>query len=222
MRGRDCASTLAGWSESRVIRAMRAWRRGCAMLAPWFRATPFAAAHHYRDRTLPVRAPARPPRAVERLARSLPPANPSSLWIIDLPGPAGLWLAYLLRRRLRVAVALGFDGWYDPEGRLDGRAEIPLLLTLGERLRGTRPRAEAGVVLDRGRLGGEVSSLRLDNRYSLGPEDFPPLEHLRLAGRLAVCVFTEGGVAPDLGAWLDDVRPAVAVEIVTGLEARAA
>jgi len=214
--------TLAGWPESRIIASMRAWRRGCSMLVPWFRATPFAAAHHYRDRTLLVRAPARAPLAVERLARALPSADPSALWIIDLPGTAALWLGYLLRRRLGLALALGFDGWYDPEGCLDGRAEIPLLLTFGERLRGTHPRTEAGLLLDRERLKTEASPLRLDNRYSLGPEGFPPLEHLRRAGRRSVCVFTEGGVAPDLGAWLDDVRPAVAVEIVTRFEARAA
>jgi hypothetical protein len=166
--------------------------------------------------------PARPPCAVERLASTLPPADPSALWVLDLAGTTALWLGYLLRRRLGLAVALGFNGWYDPEGDLDGRAEIPLLLGLGERLRGTRPRAEAGLILDRGRLTEDSSVTRLDNRYSLGQEDFPPLEHLCHAGRRTVYVFTEGGVAPDLGAWLDDVRSAVAVEIVEGIEAHAA
>ncbi len=222
MGRRGDARTLAGWSESRIIASMRGWRRGCSVLMPWFRATPFAAAHHYRDRQLPLRTPARPPCVVERLASTLPPADPSVLWVLDLAGPTALWLGYLLRRRRGLAVALGFNGWYDPEGCLDGRAEIPLLLGLGERLRGTRPRAEAGLILDRGRLTEESSVTRLDNRYSLGPEDLPALEHLRHAGQRTVRVFTEGGVAPDLAAWLADVRPAVAVEIVAGLEAPAA
>lgn len=222
MRRRAAATPLAGWSESRIIASMRAWRRGCALLVPWFRATPFAAAHHYRDRTLPVGTPARPPLAAERLARGLPSADPAALWILDLPGTVGLWLGYILRTRRGLVVALGFNGWYDPDGCLDGRAEIPLLLALGERLGSRRARAEAGLLLDRGRLAAEASPRRLDNRYSLGPEDFPSPEHLRLAGRRTVRVFTQGDVAPDVSTWLDDVRSAVGVEIVTGIGAHAA
>lgn len=214
--------TLAGWPERRIVGAMRGWRRGCRALLPWFRATPFAAAHHYRDRTLLVTAPAKAPLEIERLERALPAAEPSTLWILDLPGGAGLWVSYLLRRRRGLALALAFNGWYDPQGCLDGRLEIPLLLALGERVRETRHGAEAGLIFDRQRLGPPASAMQLDNRYHLGEEDFPSLEQLRHAGRRRICVFTEGGIAPDLGVWLDDVRAAVPVEVVMDVEARAA
>jgi hypothetical protein len=213
--------TLDRWSERRVIGAMRGWRVGCRVLLPWFRATPFAAAHHYRDRTLHVTAPAEPPRAIQQLTEGLPPVDPSTLWVVDLPGVAALWFAYRLRRRRAAAAALVFNGWYDPEGCLDGRAEVPLLLALGERLRGLRPRAEAGLVFDRCRLGTPTAA-RLDNRYRLGEEDFPSLEQLRETGRRRITVFTEGDVAPDLAVWLDDVRSEAPVQIVAGIEARVA
>ena len=81
------AGTLAAWPEARVTQAMRAWRRGAGPLEPWFRATPFAAACHYRDRALPVKDHGAPPRAVENLLRLLPAPDPRTLWIFDLPGP---------------------------------------------------------------------------------------------------------------------------------------
>jgi hypothetical protein len=222
MRRRVAATILAGWSETHIIESMRAWRRGCSVLAPWFRATPFASAHHYRDRDLRVRTRGRPPSAIEQLALALPPAEASVLWILDFPGTVALWLGYILRQRRGLALAVGFNGWYDPEGCLDGRAEIPLLLGLGARLRNTRPRMEVGLMLDRDRLAAAPDAMRLDNRYHLGEEDFPPLEHLRRAGWRAVFVFTDGAVAPDLGVWLDDIRSGVTVEIVAGVEVRAA
>src|SRR5215831_12846893 len=216
------APTLAGWPESRIIAAMRAWRRGCEGLAPWFRATPFASAHHYRDRALRVSVPARPPATVERFVRTMPRADASTLWVLDFPGVVALWLAYVLRRQRGLTLALGFNGWYDPEGCLDGRAEIPLLLQLGERLRHRRPRMEIGLLLDRRRAGVAPDATRLDNRYGLGEEDFPSLEYLRRSRCAAVSVFTEGDVAPDLGAWLDEIRAGLKVEVVAGVEVLAA
>ena len=221
--GRDrSAPTLAGWPESRIIAAMRAWRRGCEVMAPWFRATPFASAHHYRDRALRVSVAARAPATVERFVRTLPRAEASVLWIFDFPGVVALWLAYVLRRQRGLTLALGFNGWYDPEGCLDGRAEIPLLLQLGERLRHRRPRMEIGLLLDRRRAGVAPDVTRLDNRYGLGEEDFPSLEYLRRSRCAVVSVFTEGDVAPDLGAWLDEIRAGLRVEVVSGVEVRAA
>jgi len=221
--GRDrSAPTLAGWPESRIIAAMRAWRRGCEGMAPWFRATPFASAHHYRDRALRVSVAARAPATVERFVRTLPRAEASVLWIFDFPGVVALWLAYVLRRQRGLTLALGFNGWYDPEGCLDGRAEIPLLLQLGERLRHRRPRMEIGLLLDRRRAGVAPDVTRLDNRYGLGEEDFPSLEYLRRSRCAVVSVFTEGDVAPDLGAWLDEIRAGLRVEVVSGVEVRTA
>jgi hypothetical protein len=121
-----------------------------------------------------------------------------------------------------LTLALGFNGWYDPEGCLDGRAEIPLLLQLGERLRHRRPRMEIGLLLDRRRAGAAPDATRLDNRYGLGEEDFPSLEYLRRSRCAAVSVFTEGDVAPDLGAWLDEIRAGLRVEVVSGVEVRTA
>ena len=60
------AGTLAAWPEARVTQAMRAWRRGAGPLEPWFRATPFAAACHYRDRALPVKDHGAPSSGPER------------------------------------------------------------------------------------------------------------------------------------------------------------
>ena len=218
MGGRNAVPTLDGWPESRIIASMCAWRRGCKRLAPWFRATPFAAAYHYRDRALLVSAPARPPAAIERFARTLPRADASVLWVLDFPGVVALWLGYLLRERRGLALAVGFNGWYDPDGCLDGRGEIPLLLKLGERLRGIRPRMEVGLSLDRQRAGAAPGPTRLDNRYGLGEEDFPSLEYLRASRCAAVAVFTEGTVAPDLSAWLDEVREGLRIEVVAGVE----
>ena len=221
--GRDgSAPTLAGWPESRIIAAMRAWRRGCEGMAPWFRATPFASAHHYRDRALRVSVAARAPATVERFVRTLPRAEASVLWIFDFPGVVALWLAYVLRRQRGLTLALGFNGWYDPEGCLDGRAEIPLLLQLGERLRHRRPRA-GDRARDRSPCAGVApDATRLDNRYGLGEEDFPSLEYLRRSRCAVVSVFTEGDVAPDLGAWLDEIRAGLRVEVVSGVEVRTA
>ncbi|HWN90686.1 MAG TPA: hypothetical protein VNQ15_04730, partial [Verrucomicrobiae bacterium] len=128
------AGTLAAWPEARVARAMRAWRRGAGPLEPWFRATPFAAACHYRDRTLPIKHRGSPPRAVETLLGLLPVPERHTLWIFDLPGPLALRLAYALRQQRALTAALAWNGWYDPRGVLDGREEISLLLALGAKL----------------------------------------------------------------------------------------
>ena len=168
---------LAEISERRALGAMRAWRRGVGALEPWFRATPFAAAHHYRGRGLRPLSGTRAPAAVERLLRSLPSPSPHTLWIFDLPGPLALWLAYGLRKRLGLASALAWNGWYDPRGALDGREEIPLLLTLARRLARLPARRGACLLFDSARHG-EKREGALDNRYTLGEEDAPSLEHL--------------------------------------------
>ena len=196
-----------------MIGAMRAWRRGCRALLPWFRATAFASAYHYRDRTLNVAAPGTAPADVDRLARTLRPLGPSTLTVVDLPGATALWLAYLLRRRHRLAVALAFNGWYDPEACLDGRREIPLLLALGERLRGVGAGAEAALVFDRHRVLPVSAPARLDNCYRLGDEDVPSAEQLRSAGCRRVRLVTSGEPAPDLADWLSAIGAQIPVEI---------
>ena len=122
------ARALPANSEASVLGTMVAWRRGVGALEPWFRATPFAAALHYRERVPRAAVAASAPSPVERLLRSLPSPDPRALWIFDLPGPLALWLAYGLRRRFGMAGALAWNGWYDPRGVLDGSEEIPLLL----------------------------------------------------------------------------------------------
>ena len=194
------AGTLAAWPEARVTQAMRAWRRGAGPLEPWFRATPFAAACHYRDRALPVKDHGAPPRAVEELLRLLPAPDPRTLWIFDLPGPLAIWLAYALRRRRALTAALAWNGWYDPRGILDGREEIPLLLALGAKL-GHAPARGVYLLLDSSRHA-EPRSARLDNRYALGEEDVPTLEHLADMGvtRARAWAWTEP--EEDLAAYL--------------------
>ncbi len=117
-----------------MLTAMRTWRHGCGPLEPWFRATPFAAAHHYRDRGLPMPRAGGVPAAAARFVATLPAPARRTLWILDLPGPLGLWVSYALRRRWGLSPALAWNGWYDPRGVLDGREEIPLLCALARRL----------------------------------------------------------------------------------------
>src|SRR5262249_46241284 len=107
-------------SETRALSAMRAWRRGVGALEPRVRATHFASAHHYRGRISCPPRRERGPAQLERLLRELPAPARDTLWIFDLPGPLALLFAYELRRRFGVASALAWNGWYDPEGALDG------------------------------------------------------------------------------------------------------
>lgn len=215
------AGTLAEWSESRIVRAMRAWRRGCVGILPWFRATPFAAANHYRDKALRVTAPRAVPLGAATLASVLPTWDRTTFWVIDVHAPTALWLAYVLRRKRGLALALAFNGWYDADGALDGRAEIALLLALGERA-AARTHGEAGLVCERSRLDAPTDGDHLDNRYQLGDEDLPAPDQLRLLGRRRVCIFTEHGIASDLAAWADALRADMPVDVVDDLESRAA
>ena len=209
--------TLGAWPEPRILRAMRGWRRGCGPLLPWFRATPFAAAHHYRDRALLVGAPTVAPTAVKRLVRALPPPARQSLWIFDLPGPAALWLGYELRRRWRLASALCWNGWYDPRGVLGGREEIPLLLRLGLRLLGWPATRGACLFFDAGRHGEPAPAVDpaswLDNRYSLDEDDAPTLEQLVAMGIRRAHVYSGGEPAPDLAAYVAYLERAMPVDV---------
>src|SRR5258706_13366809 len=128
---------------------MRRWRQGCAATLPWFRATPFASAHHYRDRALPIALPGRAPH-VDALVASLPTWDRTTFWVIDTRAATALRLAHALRLKRGLLVALAFNGWYDPDGALDGRAEIALLLALSER--SGRTHGEAGLVCERERI----------------------------------------------------------------------
>lgn len=128
------------------------------------------------------------------------------LWILDLPGPLALEVAHALRRRRSVASALCFNAWYDPRGVLDGRAEIPLLLTLGERL-ATAPAARGACLVFDARRHEPASPALLDNRYRLGDEDAPTIEHLRAAGYRGVTAITEGEPAPDDSAPVPHAMP---------------
>jgi hypothetical protein len=169
-------------------------------LEPWFRATPFAAACHYRERALPIKDHGSPPRAVEELLALLPSPEPRTLWIFDLPGPPALWLAYVLRRRRALTPALAWNGWYDPRGVLDGREEIPLLLALGAKLE-RAPARGAYLLLDSSRHA-EPRSARLDNRYALGEEDVPTLQHLAAMDVTRARAWTWSAPAEDLAAYL--------------------
>jgi hypothetical protein len=209
--------------EERVLAAMRAWRAGCGALLPWFRATPFAAAHHYRER-LPIARPGRMPSATARAVRALPPPRRATLWIFDVPGPEALWLACGLRRRFRLGAALCFNGWYDPRGVLDGRAEIPLLLGLAKRLAPPRRSAPACLIFDADRqreVVGRPEAL-FDNRYTLGDEDAPSLDQVRAAGWREVRAHAWREPAKDLLAYLEylDRELPVSIERELGLAHR--
>src|SRR5262249_44175532 len=99
------------------------------------------------------------------------------------------------------------------EACLDGRREIPLLLALGERLRGVGAGAEAALVFDRHRVLPVSAPSRLDNCYRLGDEDVPSAEQLRSAGCRRVRLVTSGEAAPDLADWLSGIGAQIPVEI---------
>ena len=206
-------------SETRALAAMRAWRRGVGALEPWFRATPFAAAHHYRGRIPDATRRERGHARLERLLRELPSPARDTLWIFDLPGPLALRLAYELRRRFGVASALAWNGWYDPEGALDGRHEIPLLLDLGKRIARVPARRGACLLLDSARHD-EKRAGALDNRYFLGEEDVPSLEHLHEMGVRRVRAWIWRRPAEDLAAYLAYLRTRLRVTVTTEIGRR--
>jgi len=188
-------------SEARVLGAMTAWRRGVGALEPWFRATPFAAALHYREGLPRAAGPTRAPPSVEKLLRSLPSPDPRALWIFDLPGPMALWLAYGLRRRLGMASALAWNGWYDPRGALDGSEEVPLLLALGRRLVRVPARRGGCLIFDSARHADKKPGA-LDNRYALGEEDAPSIEHLTAMSIHRARAWSWEAPGEDLSAYL--------------------
>lgn len=208
--------TLAAWPEPRVLRAMRAWRRGVGALEPWFRATSFAAALHYRDRSLRI-VTGDTPAMAGAILRLLPAPEPSTLWIFDLPGPLALWTAYALRRRLGVGAALAWQGWYDPRGVLDGRREIPLLLGLADRIARLGTRRGACLVLDSLRQAPRAAGA-LDNRYLLGEEDAPASEHLEEMGIKRVRAWIWGKPGEDVSAYLAYLARRFPTRRVDGLE----
>ena len=203
----------AAVSEARARSAMRAWRRGVGALEPWFRATPFASAHHYRGSGLPGRGDPAMPAPVERFLHGLSAPEPHTLWIFDAPGSTALWLAYGLRRRFGMGAALAWNGWYDPRGVLDGREEIPVLLALSSRLARLRASGRACLLFDSRRHVAKIAEA-LDNRYTLGDEDAPSLEHLSLMGIRRVRAWIWEAIAEDLGAYLEYLRTGLAVHVV--------
>jgi hypothetical protein len=206
-------------SEERALSAMRAWRRGVGALEPWFRATPFASAHHYRGRIPNASRRKKEHARLERLLRELPFPVRDTLWIFDLPGPVALWFAYELRRRFGIASALAWYGWYDPEGTLDGREEIPLLLGLGRRIARVPARRGACLLLDSARHG-EKRVGALDNRYLLGEDDLPSLEHLHELGVRRVQAWVWHRPAGDLAAYLAYLRTRLRVTVTPGISRR--
>jgi len=206
-------------SETRALSAMRAWRRGVGALEPWFRATPFASAHHYRGRIPSAPRREREHARLERLLRELPSPAPDTLWVFDLPGPLGLRLAYELRRRFGIASALAWNGWYDPEGVLNGRHEIPLLLDLGTRIARVPARRGACLLLDSARHG-EKRAGALDNRYRLGEEDMPSREHLHEMGVRRVRAWIWQRPAEDLAAYLAYLRTRLRVAVTAEIGRR--
>jgi len=210
---------VAAISEARALAAMRAWRSGVGALEPWFRATPFAAAHHYRGCTPRAHSRLAAPGPVEQLLLSLPKPAPATLWIFDLPGPFALWLAYGLRRRFGMASALAWNGWYDPRGVLDGGEEIPLLLALGKRLERVPARRGACLVFDSARHAGKKAGA-LDNRYALGEEDAPSLEHLQAMGVRRVHAWAWHAPGEDLAAYLAYLRTRLPIALTATVDRR--
>jgi hypothetical protein len=205
-----------------MLATMRAWRHGCGPLEPWFRATPFAAAHHFRDRALPIpRAPG-VPVAAARLVATLPAPARRTLWIFDLPGPLGLWVSYALRRRWGLSPALAWNGWYDPRGVLDGREEIPLLCALARRLPRPSGRGGGAILFDSRRQraippGTSSPARYLDNRYVLNEEDAPGIEQLGAMAIERVFAWSWGEEAEDLRAYLDYLGGGLVVRRETDL-----
>lgn len=206
-------------SEARALGAMRAWRRGVGPLEPWFRATPFAAAHHYHGRRPGRRPSAAAPASIGALLRSLPSPDPRSLWIFDLPGPLALWLAYGLRRRFGLASALAWNGWYDPRAVLDGSEEIPLLLALARKVARLPARRGGCLIFDSARHASMTPGA-LDNRYTLGEEDAPSLEHVKEMGIRRVGAWTWDAPGEDLSAYLAYLGTRIPVTLRAGVGRR--
>jgi hypothetical protein len=202
-------------SEARALGAMLAWRHGVGALEPWFRATPFAAALHHRGPRPRTNARASVPAPVNRLLRSLPDPDPHTLWIFDLPGPSALWLAFGLRRRFAMGAALAWNGWYDPRGVLDGRSEIRLLFDLARKLARMRVGRGTCLIFDSGRHA-EKPGGALDNRYALGEEDAPSLEHLRRMAIRRVRAWTWDAPGEDLSAYLAYLGARLSVTLKAG------
>src|SRR5262249_21275070 len=109
---------------------------------------------------------------------------------------------------------LCFNGWYDPRGALDGRAEIPLLLGLAPRL-ARRPRAGLGCLVFGARRAaplGPDPAARLDNRLGPGEEDPPGREQRPAARRRRGVALSAGEPAADLAPYLDYLRAEMPVE----------
>jgi hypothetical protein len=104
-----------------------------------------------------------------------------------------------------VASALAWNGWYDPRGVLDGREELPLLLTLAGSLARLPARRGACLLFDSARHA-EKREGALDNRYLLGEEDAPSLEHLREMGVRGVRAWVWQRPGDDLSAYLAYLR----------------
>jgi hypothetical protein len=100
-----------------------------------------------------------------------------------------------------MASALAWNGWYDPRGVLDGGEEIPLLLALGRRLARVPARRGGCLIFDSARHA-EKTAGALDNRYALGEEDAPNLQHLGDMGIRRVRAWVWGAAGEDLSAYL--------------------
>jgi hypothetical protein len=104
-----------------------------------------------------------------------------------------------------MASALAWNGWYDPRGALDGRVEIPLLLALGRGLARVPAPCGSCLIFDSARYG-EKPTGALDNRYALGEEDAPSIEHLAKMRIRRVRAWIWRKPGEDLSAYLGYLR----------------
>jgi hypothetical protein len=118
-----------------------------------------------------------------------------------------------------MASALAWNGWYDPRGVLDGREEIPLLLALGERVEHLPTRRLGCLIFDSARHAAPKAGA-FDNRYVLGEEDAPSLEHLKALGIRRVKAWVWGAPGEDLSAYLAYLRTRVPVRVIDDVSRR--
>ena len=94
-----------------------------------------------------------------------------------------------------------------------GSEEIPLLLAVGRKLARLPARRGGCLVFDSGRHAS-MKAGALDNRYALGEEDAPSVEHLGEMGIRRVRAWTWDAPGDDLSAYLGYLRARLPVAVL--------
>jgi len=137
-------------------------------------------------------------RAAFGLARAGIP--PNSLWIADLRGAASVAFGATLSRYASVAPVLTFNNWPAEQALVPAEETLAALLVFTPELpQGSAP-ATPVFLLDTWRLAYADQTIddATDNRYLLGPHDFPSAEQLSSLGIHQVVYLVENRHATNM------------------------